>query len=114
MTDMIVSGAEFSAANGTYVETGTYDGRPKYIHESNADYVVLYLGIYDEVNFLLYLRRRCRHPRLCSSWTDGFAWVPSALTVTAGSSQNLTLTCAAGSYSLGTNVTLTHSGITKP
>ena len=31
MADMIVSGAGTSAVNGTYVENGTYGGKPQYI-----------------------------------------------------------------------------------
>ena len=31
MTDMIVSGAGTTAVNGTYVENGTYGGKPQYI-----------------------------------------------------------------------------------
>ena len=32
---MIVAGAGNSAVNGTYVETGTYNGKPHYIKNSN-------------------------------------------------------------------------------
>ena len=113
MADMIVSGAEYSAANGTYVESGTNDGKPRYVHESNSDYVILWNNldavwyVYDATNltWAYYSLSQVATPDLCSDWADALTFESSALTVTAASSsQNLTLTCAAGSYSLtGTN-----------
>ena len=94
MTDMIVSGAEYSAANGTYVESGTNDGKPSYVHESNSDYVILWDNIdaawyvYDAANFTwgYYSLSEVATPDLCSSWTDGLTETPSSLTVTAAPS----------------------------
>ena len=34
MTDMVVSGAGTSAVNGTYVENGTLNGKPKYTYST--------------------------------------------------------------------------------
>ena len=118
MADMIVSGAEYSAANGTYVESGTFGGRPTYIHESNVDWLLRYEDdsawvMYDSIEYDFYYTSfdNVATPDLCSDWMDFLAGESSSLTVTAASSgQNLTLTCAAGSYTLtGTNVTLTHT-----
>ena len=43
MTDMIVAGAGNSAVNGTYVETGTYNGKPRYI--KNSEYGIAWNGV---------------------------------------------------------------------
>lgn len=98
MADMIVSGAEYSAANGTYVESGTFEGRPKYIHESNVDWLLQYEGgawaMYDSIAYIFFYASfdNVATPDLCSSWTDILTDTPSSLTVTvASSSQNLTL-----------------------
>ena len=34
MTDMIVAGAGTTAVNGTYAQSGTNDGKPKYVKDS--------------------------------------------------------------------------------
>ena len=99
MADMIVSGAEYSAANGTYVESGTNDGKPRYVHESNSDYVIFWHNldaiwyVYDATNltWAYYSLSQVATPDLCSDWVDALTFESSALTVTAASSsQNLT------------------------
>ena len=70
---MIVANAETSAANGTYIETGTFNGRQGYIHESNDDYVIVWDSfnswwlIFDEKNlsFAYYTADDVATPDLC-------------------------------------------------
>ena len=110
MTDMIVAGAGSSVVNGTYVESGTLDGKPYYTYSTytlrwiagtNA-WVILAIktlyGSYDNV----------ATPDLCTTWFTATGSSPAPTVTAASSSQNLTLTCAAGTYSLtGTNADLT-------
>ena len=42
MTDMIVAGAGNSAVNGTYIENGTWNGKPRYI--KNSEYGIAWTG----------------------------------------------------------------------
>lgn len=46
MANMIVSGAGTTAVNGTYVENGTMNGKPKYTFGS---YIIYYAGDYTYV-----------------------------------------------------------------
>ena len=115
--DIIVSGAGTSAFNGTYYDTGNLiNGRP--IYEDGANHQIKSLtGAWLIVQlsppgnaYRSAINDAPDTPDLVAAWF--VASVPGtapAPTVTAASSgQNLTLTCAAGSYSLtGTNVTLT-------
>ena len=96
-TDIIVSGAEYSAANGTYVESGTFEGRPNYIHESNVDWFLRYEGgvwaMYDLIAHIFFYVSfdDVATPDLCSSWVDvNNDLAPSSLTVTAANAYALT------------------------
>lgn len=42
MANMIVSGAGNTAVNGTYIETGTYNNKPRYI--KNSEYGIVWVG----------------------------------------------------------------------
>lgn len=90
MADMIVANCETSAANGTYIESGTEGGKPLYIHESNSNYLISWVGgtmwsIYDSVDYMFVYgcEEDVATPDLCSDWWDGFTQEPLALTVTA-------------------------------
>ena len=80
MADMIVSGAEYSAANGTYVESGSDGGKPRYVHESNSDYVIFWHNldalwyVFDTTNFTwgYYSLSQVATPDLCSNWERRF------------------------------------------
>ena len=52
MTDMIVSGAGTSAVNGTYVENGTSNGKPKYTY-GNYELGVYYVNAIDDNNWVI-------------------------------------------------------------
>ena len=94
MTDMIVAGAGTSAVNGTYVENGTYGGRPKY--QKGSIYIVWFSTEWEitDMDFYLWYRStdNVATPDLATTWLkspNGSLPVP---TVTAASSgQNLTL-----------------------
>jgi len=117
MTDMIVSGAGTTAVNGTYIETGTYGGKPLYIYGSYSigwDYNEMYGTGWHITSSLGYgygyywAGDNVSTPDLVTTWAGDWGEPPMPVVTAASSSQNLTLTCAAGSYSLtGTNVTLT-------
>ena len=99
MADMIVGGADVEAANGTYVENGTAQGKPIYHHESNQDDLIVFDSaasttseagwvIYDQANFtFVYITYGTdgdvATPDLCPAWYNLFAETSSALTVTA-------------------------------
>ena len=90
MTDMIVSGAENSAANGTYVyEPAGEEEGAAYIDGWSIilwdyDRWLIYNGW--DGSFRYYCAEDVATPDLCSSWTDGLTETPSSLTVTAASS----------------------------
>jgi len=103
MTDMIVSNGW---ENGVFFYAGIVDGKPEYCSANNwiiywGDPAAWYYANYDGDTYDI-SQDDVATPDL-ATW--------GIITVTAASSgQNLTLTCAAGSYSLtGTNVTLTHT-----
>ena len=90
MANMIVANAEYSAANGTYTESGTDAGKPLYIHESNSNYLIRWesggtWAVYDSVDytFIYYCEEDVATPDLCSGWLDMLTSGSSALTVTA-------------------------------
>lgn len=112
MTDMIVAGAGYSDCNGTYVEKGTTNGKPWY--ELATYNIITWAAPYWNIiagGVIYRSTDDVATPDLCTTWTTGKPPYPPVPTVTAASSsQNLTLTCAAGSYSLtGSAVTLTHT-----
>ena len=95
MADMIVSGAGSSVINGTYIESGTYNGRSMY---DNGNYRILWLGagwgIVNYVNLAYYYRSTddVATPDLVTTWTVYQTGILPVPTVTAASSgQNLTL-----------------------
>jgi len=115
MANIIVSGAGSTEVNGTYVESGEEGGKQLYANNANSDIVIGWdssgvwaIGTSDYVTAYYYSSDDVATPDLCTTW-EVYEGEPPVPTVTAVSSgQNLTLTCAAGSYSLtGTNVTLT-------
>jgi len=117
--DIIVSGAGASAFNGTYYDTGNLsNGRPIYADGANHQIKCLFnYWVIAQIAPPSYAYRSGMSdvpdtPDLAAAWfVQNSPGTDPAPTVTAASSsQNLTLTCAAGSYSLtGTNVTLTHT-----
>ena len=94
MADMIVSGAGTSEVNGTYVESGTYDGgRPKYVYDNyvliwssgwgivTQDFSSVYYASDDDV----------ATPDLCTTWKvvmDGELPAPTVTADGAGSTGN--------------------------
>ena len=122
MTDMIVSGAGTSAANGTYAFQGVHAWNNKpYYKKSNQELIewdftgnghTWEIVGFDEDEFedvvFYYTDDDVATPDLVTTWVLEDGSSPAPTVTAASSSQNLTLTCAAGSYSLtGTNVTLT-------
>ena len=70
MANIIVSGAGTSAVNGTYTESGTYGGRPKYVYDN---YVLVWssgweLGTSDYVTAYYYSEDDVATPDLCTTW----------------------------------------------
>ena len=71
MANIIVSGAGTSAVNGTYTESGTYGGRPKYVYDNyvlvwsyewvivTSDYVTAYYYFSED---------DVATPDLCTTW----------------------------------------------
>ena len=89
MANIIVSGAGTSAVNGTYTESGTYGGRPKYVNNANSDIVIEWYGgewiianMSTQVTYY-YSSNDVATPDLCTKWKveDGEPPVP---TVTKG------------------------------
>ena len=82
MANMIVSGAGTSAVNGTYVESGTFEGRPKYVYDN---YIILWdssawvIGTSDYVTAYYYSNEDVATPDLCTTWkvADGEPPVPT-------------------------------------
>jgi len=112
MADMIVAGAGTTAVNGTYVENGTLNGKPKYTYSTHiiqwdGRWVISYNG----ATTVYKSNENVATPDLVTTWAKVYGASPVPTVTAASSSQNLTLTCAAGSYSLtGTNATLTTTG----
>ena len=73
MANIIVSGAGTSAVNGTYTESGTYEGRPKYVYDN---YVLMWNGL--EIAWVIlhsdgyptyyYSSDDVATPDLCTTW----------------------------------------------
>ena len=82
MANIIVSGAGSSEVNGTYVESGTIEGRPKYVYDN---YVLLWadgawiIGTSDYVTAYYYSNDDVATPDLCTTWEveDGEPPVPT-------------------------------------
>ena len=115
MADMIVSGAGSTDVNGTYVDEGTTSGgKPIYFNRVvvpsgalNIQWISTYWCIKFYASEYYKSTDNVATPDLCTTWTKGAGGTLPVPTVTAAS-QNYTLTCAAGSYSLtGTNADLT-------
>lgn len=88
MADMIVAGAGTTAVNGTYVESGTLDGKPYYTYstytlmwlaDDEAWVIVATIGLYGSYD-------NVATPDLCTTWfkVNGSLPVPT-VTYTAGS-----------------------------
>ena len=125
MTDYVVANCETSEYNGTYTWGGELDPYNWYLFSGEDLIAGLNCGdpyafgtnlasvdgaMYYDYNYDDAITEP-DDPAIV--WWSSDTDTASALTVTAagGSSQNLTLTCAAGSYSLtGTNATLTTTG----
>ena len=120
MANIIVSGAGSSEVNGTYAVADEGGGKPAYANNANSDIVIgwglgTWLIMNSSTRFIYYFSGDdVATPDLCTTW-EVYYGEPPVPTVTAVSSgQNLTLTCAAGSYSLtGTNADLTVTDITR-
>ena len=81
MANIIVSGAGSSEVNGTYVESGTFEGRPKYVYDN---YVLVWssvwvIGTSDYVNAYYISKNNVATPDLCTTWEvyDGEPPVPT-------------------------------------
>lgn len=87
MTDMIVANAENSAANGTYVENGTQNGKPKYTKSgASIKYINYWTVAADDSSFSYEaLDGEFATPDLATGWFDFSTFSPSAITVTAAS-----------------------------
>ena len=103
MTDMIVAGAGTTAVNGTYVENGTLNGKPKYTY-STYRIVWKYNALLESSNWFIDNSAGSKNyyvgpanvatPNLVLLWSNsmmsGSDPVPT-VTAAGGSSQNLTL-----------------------
>ena len=81
MANIIVSGAGTSAVNGTYTESGTFGGRPKYVYDN---YVLVWssgwvIGTSDYVTAYYVSNDNVATPDLCTTWEvfDGEPPVPT-------------------------------------
>ena len=84
MANIIVSGAGSSEVNGTYTESGTYEGRPKYVYDN---YVLIWssgmvrwvIGTSDYVTVYYISNENVATPDLCTTWKvyDGEPPVPT-------------------------------------
>ena len=95
MADMIVSGAGTSAVNGTYVENGTANGKPKYYCSANGLYIAWYeggkwgdywyIGGLNGATGLYYSSWDIvATPDLCSSWSRNSGALPVPTVTAAG------------------------------
>ena len=86
MTDMIVAGAGSSAVNGTYVESGTYNGKPIYYYGS---YKIFWFGGWWRIrygaaqDYYLNTNEDVATPDLCTWWGAGAYGEQPTPTVTA-------------------------------
>ena len=90
MADMIVSGAGTTAVNGTYVEIGTYNGKPTYYkgEESSIYWTGSSWFIWDSLNYdeKAYVSNdNVATPDLCTTWTaTGIGALPVPTVTAAG------------------------------
>ena len=94
MANMIVSGAGTSVANGTYVETGTYQSHPQYIKSDGnlirwmvANYAIGASNLYCDIDYgpqgtVYYTSSACVTPDLSTFWNKAQSGVLPAPTVT--------------------------------
>ena len=91
MTDMIVAGAGTTAVNGTYIESGTNLGKPRYVFGSNT--ILWSSGVWGiatpKVQY--YSAQDVATPDLCTLWTKMLGSLPVPTVTAASSGQNLTL-----------------------
>jgi len=90
MADMIVSGAGTTTVNGTYVESGTVNGKPYYAKES---FTIKWAASQWQIkSFLLWYfsNNDVATPDLCTTWNsfEGFDPVPTVTASGGGSTGN--------------------------
>lgn len=85
MADMIVAGAGTSAANGTYVETDTYNSRPRYYNTFPIQWSGSQWNIVGARAIIAYYSTDdVSTPDLCTTWNKGAGALPVPTVTAAG------------------------------